>query len=366
MGERPVVAARAVAPGRIVKRELEARGWTQKNLAEILGRPEQVVSEIVRGRKQITPDTALQLSEAFGTSAAFWINLEGQYRLHLARSGHEEALVARRSRLYSLAPVSELIQRGWIRKTDSIDELEQGVCGFLQIESPDQQPTLAVSLRQTQTREPEVQAEIAWAKRVQHLAEAQDVGAPFDRNQVTAALPELLQYTAEAKHAGRVPPLLQSWGIHFVIVPHLSHTYLDGAAFTTGEHPIVALTLRYDRIDNFWFTLLHEMAHILAGHPGIYLDDLETLGDNELEVEANKLAQDWLIDPEALDRFVRLTRPYFSGEKIVAFARQQGRHRGIVLGRLHYEDEVPHKNLRGWLVKVSPHLKKWIDMPGPS
>lgn len=74
--------ARIVLPGRIMKRELVARGWTQKNLAEIIGRPEQAISEIIQGRKRITPETALQLSEAFGTSPEFWINLETKYRLH--------------------------------------------------------------------------------------------------------------------------------------------------------------------------------------------------------------------------------------------------------------------------------------------
>lgn len=69
--------ARPVAPGRIIKQEMEARGWSQKDLAAILGRPEQMVSEIVNGVKQITPETALELAQAFGTSPELWMNLEG-------------------------------------------------------------------------------------------------------------------------------------------------------------------------------------------------------------------------------------------------------------------------------------------------
>jgi len=68
--------ARAVPPGRIIRRELSARGWTQKDLAEIMGRPPQAISEIVQGRRRITPDIALQLAAAFGTSPELWINLE--------------------------------------------------------------------------------------------------------------------------------------------------------------------------------------------------------------------------------------------------------------------------------------------------
>ncbi len=77
--------ARAVPPGRILRRELEARGWTQKDLAEILGRPAQAITEIVRGTKQIMPDTAVALAAAFGTSPEFWSNLEANYRFALDR-----------------------------------------------------------------------------------------------------------------------------------------------------------------------------------------------------------------------------------------------------------------------------------------
>jgi len=76
--------ARVPAPGKILHREIEARGWTQKDLAEIMGCPIQTINEIIRGTKQITPETAIELSQALGTSAEFWTNLEAKYRPHLA------------------------------------------------------------------------------------------------------------------------------------------------------------------------------------------------------------------------------------------------------------------------------------------
>jgi len=148
-------------------------------------------------------------------------------------------------------------------------------------------------------------------------------------------------------------------------VPHLPHTYLDGAAFTFEEHPVVALTLRYDRIDSFWFTLLHELAHIVAGHEGLYLDNLDERDGNDVETEANQLAQDWLIDRPAFTEFVAAAQPYFSRAKIITFAQGMGRHHGIVLGRLHYEGLVPYKNLRTLSLSVKPRLENWIDTPGP-
>ena len=82
--KRTLQSARPVLPGSIIKRELKARGWTLKELAEIMGRPESKISPLIRGTMRITPRTAIELAEVFGTSADVWINLEARYRLRLA------------------------------------------------------------------------------------------------------------------------------------------------------------------------------------------------------------------------------------------------------------------------------------------
>lgn len=138
-----LLPARTVAPGRILSRELEARGWTQKDLANIMGRPPQTINEIVRGTKQVTPETALELAAALGTSAEFWTNLESNYRLHLARKKRRTRNCPQE---YSLAPITELIKRGWIKAAESIDELETEICNFLEVSSLDELPALGSEL----------------------------------------------------------------------------------------------------------------------------------------------------------------------------------------------------------------------------
>ncbi len=348
--------ARVPPPGRILSRELEARGWTQKDLADITGRPIQTINEIIQGKKQITPETALDLGEAFGTSAEFWTNLETKYRLHLARKDNQERDVVRKSQLYTLAPISELIKRGWLQATDNLDELERQVCNFFGINSIAQPPKLAINFRCAQERDPEAIAQLAWAKQVENLAQQQTV-RHFDRERLRAAIPKILTCAEHLEDIAQVPDLLRSLGIYFVIVPHLSKTYLDGAAFYLGEHPVIALTLRYDRIDSFWFTLMHELGHIVAGHQDSYLDNLSNLAVNDEELEANQLAADWLIEPGTLQDFVSKNKPHFSRKGIEQFAQTQKRHPGIILGRLHNDNFVPHKNLRVLLIKVSPFLE---------
>ncbi|MEH2043536.1 ImmA/IrrE family metallo-endopeptidase [Nostoc sp.] len=150
-------------------------------------------------------------------------------------------------------------------------------------------------------------------------------------------------------------------GVHFLIVPHLSKTYLDGAGFYLNSNPIIALTLRYDRIDSFWFTLMHELAHIVLGHQGAYLDNLDALEENDEETEANEKATDWLINPQTLNEFIIRSKKVFSRKEIEEFAQNQNRHPGIILGRLHYDKLVSHKNLRQLLVRVSSILGNFTD-----
>lgn len=358
-----LTAARVPPPGRIIRRELDARGWTQKDLAHIMDRPEQTISQIVNAKKAITPETALQLAAAFGTSAELWLNLEASYQLHQTRQEEDHPDISRKSRLYSLVPLSEICKRGWVRCGGTLEDMERRVCDFLGIATPDEVPELAVSFRQSDIGDPEVAAEMAWVKRVEHLAQQQMLG-DFEWERLEGAMDDLLACATTARDVRRVPPLLQDLGVHFVIVPHLSKTYLDGAAFRLDGNPLVALTLRHDRIDNFWFTLLHELAHIVADHQGGYLDDLDEEADTPEEIEANRLARDWLIDRDELQAFVNATDPYFSREKIIAFAEYVQRHPGIVLGRLQHEELVPYKNLRDLLVPVEVYLKPWIDRAG--
>ncbi len=361
--------ARPVAPGRIIADELEARGWTQKDLAAIMGRPEQAISEIVSARKQITPETARELAQAFGTSAELWMNLETNYRLQLAERPQTEGEVALRAEIFRVAPVAELQKRGWIAPVETASALREEVCAYLGVTSLDSPAPVAATLRHSARRGPELKAEIAWVRRVELLARQQSPAACEGRDWPWI-VPSLLALAEREEDVARVPQTLLRQGVHCVIVPHLPRTYLDGAAFWVDGRPAVALTLRYDRIDAFWFTLLHELAHLALGHPGGYLDRLYD-GRRDMPMEgaeeqaANAQARDWLLDAGDVTRFLQAGGPTFTRSQVVAFAQQQKRHPGIVVGRLHSEGALQYSHMRGLLVKVKTHLGEWIDTPGP-
>ena len=252
----------------------------------------------------------------------------------------------------------ELAKRHWIPDTDSVPERIAAICDFLEITSPEEQPSLQMAARQTRTREPLTMAQIAWGKRVERLA-AQESVPVFDREALATAILDLLTHAARAEDAAQVPGFLKRHGVHFVVVPHLSQTYLDGALLYRDQNPIVGLTLRYDRLDSFWFTLMHELAHLILGHAGIFLDSLDERDDISTEErEANRQAEDWLIDSQAYGQL--RGKMYLTHEDIEEFAREHRRHPSIVAGRLRYTTGH-YERYRRFDVDVRQYLEEWVD-----
>ena len=359
--------ARAIAPGQIILKELDARGWTQQDLAAIMGRPVQAISEIINAKKQITAETARQLGKAFGTSPDFWLNLEMYYQLYQAKKENHETEIERRSKLYHLAPINVMTRMGWIQQCNTIDDLEQEYCRFYQVPSINHQPQVGFRLRVSEDRGPEDRAIIAWVKRVEQLALEQPV-RNFSAGSLSLFIDHLLIHMGSEENIDKIPSLFIENGIHFIIVPHLPKTYLDGAALWINNNPVVALSLRYDRIDSFWFTLLHELAHIYLKHQQAHVDQLFDRGKQELgreEKEANDQAIKWLLPDEALDEFIVQHRPRYSRLSIEKFAAKQGRQPGIVIGQLMHKGEIKYSHLREYLVKVRPILEKWEDVSCP-
>ena len=355
---KPVMqSARAVPPGRIIKRELEARGWTQNELAEIMGRPASKISPLIRGTKRLTPRTAIELAEAFGTSPNVWTNLEAQYRLHLAERRMTRGTIARRALLFGALPVRELINRGWISDSKDISEMEEQICALLGVTNREEIPSLAASFRGSKTEEVSTAALVAWCQRARQLLREQSVSVFHAEDFRRDCIPQVLNLVESDETLSDVPGVLAEHGVRFVILPHLSGTYLDGAALVVEDQPAVALTLRYDRIDSFWFTLMHELAHVYARHSGEFLDrEIDCSNGNKEEQEANSMAAEWLVPSDSLAAFVKRSRPFFSRARLEEYAVSIRRHPGVVLGRLQREGEIPYKNLRQLLVRVSGRL----------
>lgn len=353
--------AKAFPPGDFIKEELEARGWTQQTLAEIMGRQTSVVSAVVNGKRAISLDIANELAAAFGTSVEYWMNLEKSYR-QFARSRSEDS-VARRAKLFELAPVKDMIKRNWIEASPDWSLIERQLLAFLEMNSLDEQPELfAHAAKKSSPGEPANPAQAAWLIRARKLARGIQV-AKFSAESLLDVVRNIKRLMENPEDVRQVPKALAAGGIRFLIVENIAHAKMDGACFWLDSYsPVIAMGVRYDRIDNFWYVLTHEIGHIenRDGMNGDYVWDANLVGEDaipfeqksEMEKRADLFAQRTLIDQDALDNWIARTGPLYSKVKIVAFARMNHVHPAIVLGQLQHRREVDWSHSREMLAKI--------------
>jgi HTH-type transcriptional regulator / antitoxin HigA len=348
--------AEAFPPGEYLRDELEERGWSEKEFAEILGRPAQAISEIMNGRKQIVPDTALAIGEALGTSADLWLNLQIAYNLCEARVQRPISNdVGRRARLRSLVPVAELRKRNWLPDTDDVNELEQAVKDLLGLADISEEPNFAFAARRSNPDQTFSAQQIAWLAWVRRLA-SHNVVESFDSEKLAATATQLVHRIHDPTDLGNLKDWLGECGVVLVTELPLRASKLDGVSmFLDDGRPAVGLTSRGDRMDSFVFTLLHECAHLLLGHltdGGIRVDEeLEGAGDLAgSEADANKQAADWIL-PNDID--IPLGRPSMS--TVLELARRHRVHPSFVIGRIQRERK-DWSILRRSIPRVRPYL----------
>lgn len=331
--------AEIFSPGEFLSDELESRGWSQLELAEIMGRPTTLISGIVKGKKQITPDTAIQLGDALGTGAELWMNLESQYQLSKIRVVDNS--VARKAKLYGKFPVREMIKRGWVEATDNIEILEQQFMKFFNISDLDDTPTFSHAAKKTNTLDGLTGHQLAWLCRARMLAATQ-ITKEYNQGLLKTSLPKLSALLSAPEEIRHVAKILMECGVRYVIIEAFPGSKIDGACFwLNNDQPVIALSLRLDRIDNFWFVLRHEIEHVLQGHgkdAGFILDlDAEALNSeavNEAETIANAAAANFCVPKAEFDSFYDRIYPLFSEDKVRRFAQRLGIHSGIVVGQL--------------------------------
>lgn len=356
--------AEAFHPGVFLEEELEARGWSQLDLAEILGKSPRDINLIIKGKLSITPKTAIALAEAFSeTSPQFWMNLETSFRLWEANQ--ETSGVSLRARLYDRFPVREMIRRHWIEPSDNIEVLVRRFCEFFEIHSLDVDPDFKCAARKsTSYKDDNNTNQCAWLYRAKKLANACLIEQKFSQNKLKNCFTKLRVLMHETQEIKHIPKVMAEAGIRFIIVEPMPKSKIDGATFWLDDNsPVIVMSLRFDRIDNFWFTLIHELIHIkYEDRKGEIIIDIDLLGEEdsdkpEYEKRADKEAAETFIPSEALDSFILRTQPYYLEWKVQAFAATMKVHPGIAVGQLHNRFTttgrgLPHSHLRKSLEKI--------------
>jgi len=346
--------------GKLLQAMLDRRGWTHDELAEITGKSRGTISQLISGKTRIMPEMAIALAAALSdTTATDWMKWDAAFRLNQVE---QDTNVQRKARLYEIAPVREMQKRGWIEETSDTDQLERQLQSFFGTDSLDGDIIFPVATRRTQPLRELSSAERAWCFRARQMAVALKPTTAFLANRLGAAEQKLRALAAYPKEARHLPKVLSSYGIRFVVVEPLPGGKIDGAVFWLDEQsPAMAVSVRFDRIDAFWFTVMHEFSHIR--HGDALSVDMDIVGDgpkapqralieDEHEHRANLEASAALVPSGEMDSFVRRVGPLYAKSRIVQFAHRMKIHPGIIVGQLHHRGEISFRTNRELLARI--------------
>ncbi len=284
-----------------------------------------------------------------GVPAYFWNNLEAGYRLVIAKNADKKKAEDEID-LSSKFPYSEIARLGFVSKTrkkvEKIQELRKffGVSSLFDITSVKQ---YSPAFRQNEKNSLSHESLAAWL-RASHILASQregEVSICDNKKALRAALPKIRELTFET----RLEPLLEklstlfsNCGVALIVIPHFSKTYTTGATFWQGKKAVVMMSLKDSWSDIFWFSLLHEIGHILLHDKRITF--LENGSENtqyiQQELEANEFAKNCLIPEAEYKSFVDAS--IFTSTSINTFAKKLGIFLGIVTGRLQHDKKLPH------------------------
>lgn len=343
-------AAKKFGPGYFIKEQMDLRHWIQEDLADVMGVSEKHLNKILKNNQPITLEIARLLSEVFDTSAQYWINIDTGYRLWLEQERSEKEIAADfKGTIYERMPVNDMIKKGWLNPFENLDDLKNQVLEFwgwkkLDFSVLDKQlPCL--TRKSVAFNQFNASYALTWYQKACNVATEIKV-SKYNPNKLIALYEDLHSYTIKTDGINQFIRELNKAGVIFFVLPHLLKTYLDGAAFYSGKNPVIVYTGRYHRIDNFWFTVAHEIAHILNhidDETPFVLDNLKAGDINKMETEANKLAAEKLKHTQILS-YLEPHLGYLTTTRVEECAAEYKIHPSIIIGKLAHVKKISYSN----------------------
>lgn len=315
---------------------MQEQGLKQADLVPYFGTRSRV-SEVLSGKRPLTVTMIRALSTGLGISTETLVGVN--------KNLADDAAIEKNETNWGNFPIKEMIARGWIQKftNKTIKSTEELVSNFISTVGFEFGNAAFKRTIGGDAYSPATEYALhAWLARIiQRAREKKNNVGEFDKDKLSAAfLRELVQLSWFETGPTLAVEFLGKHGIIVIIEPALKGTLLDGAAMKDKDGtPIIGLTLRFDRLDNFWFTLLHEVAHLWKhiNHEEVFMDNLDASSEDRREAEANRIAKEALIPRIAWKRSEAHLNP--SNVAIDKLSRELKIHPAIIAGRVRKERE---------------------------
>ncbi|MDQ7916379.1 HigA family addiction module antitoxin [Mesonia sp. MT50] len=344
----------ATHPGEILKDELDASDISQSDFAKTIGYKRSQLNEFIKGKRNLNADLAILLEKTLDIDADYWMEAQKNYDLDLARikAKDNERLEAieqldfiKENVAYTFFRKEKILQGDPIKDIQAIKAI-YGVEHFEQFANMRTQPSFARFKKSTKLKIDPINI-IGWAKLVEHRASFASVPA-FDYKCKEELINKLKGILKENKYTLRTTQsLLAAYGIKLIFQTKGTKTPVDGISFWSNGNPAIGMSIRHKRLDNFAFTLFHELGHIfkhLVNNNESRFIDLDSKNEDEEyknsseEKEANRFAEQYLISDNEWEEYLERygARP-LDDQNIVEYAEKIGIHPSILRGRACYK-----------------------------
>lgn len=331
-----------IHPGETIKEVLEQKQMNQEELAIRTGFSPKHVSEVVNGKKGISPSFAKSLEYVFGIPASFWINLQGiydkellEYKEQVEIDENEVNIIKQLKELIKYAEKLEIIKKTQ-NEISQIIEL-RNICNVTNLTYINKLYTSAIAFRKSQTIETNLYVLYVWLRICEIIAEKNEILNEYNEEKLRANIGNIKKCMfLEVNEAMReLTRIFAECGIIFQVVENFTGAPVQGFIKKSNNRIILSMTIRGAFADIFWFTLFHEIGHLLNGDIGNsnFIDFANVKSD--MEDSADEFARKALIDEEAFNNFIN--RQNLTETDVINFAKQQNVQPFIVAGRIQKE-----------------------------
>lgn len=333
-------------PGETLKEVLESNNMTQKELAARIGVTPKHLNLIISGQQGISAETAFKLEKVFSLSASFWNNLQRQYDEDKMAILEEKQISEEEKNIYDAGVYSQIVSLGYLPRESKIERKIIQLRGFFGVSSLlNVEPAIQANalFRRSMKVATNNFALAAWMKICEIETDAIAVQTALNLEALKNRLKEIknLNILSDPNEIMQnLEKIFAECGVAFAVVKSIKGAPVQGFIRRINNKVRLCLTLRYNYADIFWFTLFHEIGHLLDKHNEFFVDFSSTDHTANIEKIADDFAMQQLIDKFAYSQFVR--EQNFSRTAIQRFAEQVGVHPGIVVGRLHHDQTLPN------------------------
>ena len=345
-----------IAPGETILELLEANCMNQLDLADKTGINKKTINEIIKGKAPITTTTALKLEYVFNMPASFWNNLESSYRESLERKKDFESIKEEQKYLDKI-PYNEMAKRNWycIEKTRDPYEKVINLRKFFSVASLsfDTELKRKLAFRKKNNEKFSLESLYCWLRYGEIQSNKKEL-PKFNIDKLKQNTKEIRKLTNESfsEQIEQIKELLGECGISLIFEPHLPNTYVNGVSYkVTCDKAIIMLSDRGKKDDILWFTLFHEIAHLIKHSKKEVFIDLENDEKNDIENEADEFARNIIIPDNIYNKFIKETKTY-TEHIIKTFALENNINPGIIIGRLQKDGLIRWNEFNNLIIRL--------------